>query len=221
MGSSPPSSQHIHCPLQPLLHPPLTRPYKPHTQPHIPHRPRFKQPQQSFHHSLPTQPNHSHSHPPFPKSQEASSLHLAATQDTDPPQNQRSLKVMRLISDQHRSVRPALPALPRTARTPETWTILQIQPQLDVSLEAKAVKVLESVDLDDYDSTDAFLNSFASRSDDSLMNFIQSIGVLLSCAKQMISTAAMKMLGNLFWSCSANINRRLLAEVKQACSEVR
>ncbi|KAK2950830.1 hypothetical protein BLNAU_14248 [Blattamonas nauphoetae] len=69
-------------------------------------------------------PIRSHSRPPFPKSQEASSLPLTATQDTDPPQNQRSLKVMPLRSDQHGSARPALPALPGTARPPEMPTIL-------------------------------------------------------------------------------------------------
>ncbi|KAK2950832.1 hypothetical protein BLNAU_14250 [Blattamonas nauphoetae] len=114
-----------------LAHPSsLLPPSTSHTanQPHtrlvlLPHRPRFKQPHTPF---TTASPHSSSAHPPFLTTQTASSLPLTATHDTDLPQNQRSLKVMPLRSDQHGSARPALPALPRTPRTPETPTILQI-----------------------------------------------------------------------------------------------
>ncbi|KAK2954005.1 hypothetical protein BLNAU_11107 [Blattamonas nauphoetae] len=64
--------------------------------------------------------------PPFSAAHAASSLPLAATQGTYPPQNQRSPQATQMTSDQHGSARPALPALPRTARTEETPTILQM-----------------------------------------------------------------------------------------------
>ncbi|KAK2950827.1 hypothetical protein BLNAU_14245 [Blattamonas nauphoetae] len=87
---------------------------------------------------------------------------------------------------------------------------LKIQPQLDAALEAKAVKVLESVDLADDKSTDAFLTSFASRSDESLNAFVQSIVVLLSSANTAITTATMEMLDQLILMCSAKVHLALV-----------
>ncbi|KAK2957949.1 hypothetical protein BLNAU_7125 [Blattamonas nauphoetae] len=78
---------------------------------------------------------------------------------------------------------------------------VKFQPTLDDSLLAKAVKLLESVSLGDKESTVIFLDSFGRTSDESLTIFIQLIGVLISSASQVITTAAMGMLNSLFvWS---------------------
>ncbi|KAK2959583.1 hypothetical protein BLNAU_5361 [Blattamonas nauphoetae] len=84
------------------------------------------------------------------------------------------------------------------------------QPVFDASLEAKAVKFLESVDADDEESTDDLLTSLASRSDESLTELIQSIVVLISSPSQVITTASMKMLDSLISSCSAQVRRTLV-----------
>ncbi|KAK2959688.1 hypothetical protein BLNAU_5465 [Blattamonas nauphoetae] len=84
------------------------------------------------------------------------------------------------------------------------------QPAFDVSLEAKAVKFLESVDADDEESTDDLLTSLASRSDESLTELIQSIVILISSPSQVITTASMKMLDNLISSCSVQVRRTLV-----------
>ncbi|KAK2960253.1 hypothetical protein BLNAU_4806 [Blattamonas nauphoetae] len=82
---------------------------------------------------------------------------------------------------------------------------LKFQPALDASLEAKAVKFLESVDPDDEESADTFLCSFGRTIDLSLTDLIQSIVVLLSSTSQVITTATMKMLNDLIKTCSAKI----------------
>ncbi|KAK2945168.1 hypothetical protein BLNAU_19907 [Blattamonas nauphoetae] len=86
---------------------------------------------------------------------------------------------------------------------------IPLQPALDVSLEAKAVKFLESVDRDDEESVDALLSSLASNSDESLTGIIQSIVVLLSSASRAITTATMKMLKTLVEKCYAKTNLTL------------
>ncbi|KAK2943394.1 hypothetical protein BLNAU_21704 [Blattamonas nauphoetae] len=62
----------------------------------------------------------------------------------------------------------------------------------------------------DRESAGAFLHSLASFSDDSLTEFIQSIGILLSSASQVISTAAMKMLLRLISYISPNVHLSLV-----------
>ncbi|KAK2953018.1 hypothetical protein BLNAU_12007 [Blattamonas nauphoetae] len=75
---------------------------------------------------------------------------------------------------------------------------MKLQSAVDDSLEAKAVKFLESVNPQTQSSADAFLNKFASNSDESSANFVQSIVVLISTPSQVIATAAMKILRTLF-----------------------
>ncbi|KAK2963530.1 hypothetical protein BLNAU_1573 [Blattamonas nauphoetae] len=87
---------------------------------------------------------------------------------------------------------------------------VKLQPELDISLEAKAVKFLEYVVPFNQESTEAFLNSFASFSGDSSTNFIQSIVVLVSTPNQAIAKAAMKMLEKLFSWCSAKVRLALV-----------
>ncbi|KAK2960223.1 hypothetical protein BLNAU_4776 [Blattamonas nauphoetae] len=82
---------------------------------------------------------------------------------------------------------------------------LKLQPTFDDSLEAKAVKFLESVDPQGTKSADAFLNSFEQTKDKSSTNFVQCIVVLLSTPNQMITTATMEMLVFLFQNCSTKI----------------
>ncbi|KAK2961877.1 hypothetical protein BLNAU_3314 [Blattamonas nauphoetae] len=75
------------------------------------------------------------------------------------------------------------------------------QPALDASLEAKALKLLESVNPDDEESADEFLGSFGQTTDESLNSFIQSILVLISSPCQVITSASMKMFRYLIlWS---------------------
>ncbi|KAK2942906.1 hypothetical protein BLNAU_22165 [Blattamonas nauphoetae] len=88
---------------------------------------------------------------------------------------------------------------------------VKIQHVLNDYLEAKAKKLLESVDHDVEESADDFLNSFASSSDDSLTEFVQCILVLLSSPSQVIITAAMQMIRTLLTWCSAD---NLLALVR-------
>ncbi|KAK2955268.1 hypothetical protein BLNAU_9820 [Blattamonas nauphoetae] len=64
---------------------------------------------------------------------------------------------------------------------------VKLQPSFDVSLEAKAVKFLESVDLDDEESADAFLGT-----------------------SQVITTATMKILARLILRCSLQTQLSLL-----------
>ncbi|KAK2954385.1 hypothetical protein BLNAU_10717 [Blattamonas nauphoetae] len=87
-----------------------------------------------------------------------------------------------------------------------------LQPVLDDSLEAKAVRFLESVHLQDGgEPADAFLGHLASVLDETLTDFIQSIVVLISTPSQPIIKASMKMLDSLFAS-SSKIIRLALVE---------
>ncbi|KAK2947022.1 hypothetical protein BLNAU_18024 [Blattamonas nauphoetae] len=85
-----------------------------------------------------------------------------------------------------------------------------LNPVLDVSLEAKAVKFLEYVDPDDEDLADAYLGSFASSIDEYSIDYVQPIVVLTSSASQIITTAEMKMLTRLVENCSPKVRLALL-----------
>ncbi|KAK2948839.1 hypothetical protein BLNAU_16182 [Blattamonas nauphoetae] len=74
---------------------------------------------------------------------------------------------------------------------------VNIQSALDVSLEAKAVKFLESV-------------KFGQPCDESSTVFVQSIMVLISSANHVISTAATKILDLLIWKCSTKVRYALV-----------
>ncbi|KAK2953982.1 hypothetical protein BLNAU_11084 [Blattamonas nauphoetae] len=88
---------------------------------------------------------------------------------------------------------------------------VKLQPVLDDSLEAKAVRFLESVHLQDgREPADAFLGHLASVLDETLTAFIQSIVVLISTPSQPIIKASMKMLDSLFASFSKKIRLALL-----------
>ncbi|KAK2955270.1 hypothetical protein BLNAU_9822 [Blattamonas nauphoetae] len=85
------------------------------------------------------------------------------------------------------------------------WSLvatLKLQPALDDSLEAKALKFLKCVDPQDTEPADAFLSRLASNSDHSSPEFVQSIMVLISCVSQNITTATMAMVRNVFGWCS-------------------
>ncbi|KAK2958127.1 hypothetical protein BLNAU_6831 [Blattamonas nauphoetae] len=82
---------------------------------------------------------------------------------------------------------------------------VNLQPSLDVSLEAKAMKYLEYIHSQIHSDTERFLDSFGQTSAESLTNFIQSIGVLISSPSQVITTATMKMLKTLSLSCSTQL----------------
>ncbi|KAK2954941.1 hypothetical protein BLNAU_10081 [Blattamonas nauphoetae] len=84
------------------------------------------------------------------------------------------------------------------------------QPTFDIFLEAKAVEFLESVDRKDDESADVFLTSHGRTTDESLTNFVRSIGVLISSASQDITSATMEMLLKLIWSCSENVRLDLV-----------
>ncbi|KAK2954639.1 hypothetical protein BLNAU_10490 [Blattamonas nauphoetae] len=82
---------------------------------------------------------------------------------------------------------------------------VKLNPALDASLEVKAASFLESVVPEDTESTNAFISSFAMSSDKSMTDFVQSIGVLISSASQVIPNATMKMLDSLFLWCSLDV----------------
>ncbi|KAK2959575.1 hypothetical protein BLNAU_5353 [Blattamonas nauphoetae] len=82
---------------------------------------------------------------------------------------------------------------------------VKYQPAFDASLEAKAVKFLESVNQDDEESADPLFTSLERTTDDSSSGFVQSIVVLISSTNCVIKTAAMKMFRNLIWRCSAGV----------------
>ncbi|KAK2942527.1 hypothetical protein BLNAU_22555 [Blattamonas nauphoetae] len=88
---------------------------------------------------------------------------------------------------------------------------LQLQPALDASVEARAVKLLESVHPPNAASTDDFLFSLARNTGNSSPDFVQSIIVLISSPSHVITNAAMQMLNTLIWRSSPNI---LLALIK-------
>ncbi|KAK2956926.1 hypothetical protein BLNAU_8001 [Blattamonas nauphoetae] len=79
------------------------------------------------------------------------------------------------------------------------------QPALDDSLEAKAVKFLESVKSHRSSPADDFLGSFASSTDESLTSFVQCIVVLISSASQIVTTASIEMLYSQIPWCSAKL----------------
>ncbi|KAK2946960.1 hypothetical protein BLNAU_18118 [Blattamonas nauphoetae] len=87
---------------------------------------------------------------------------------------------------------------------------VKIQPALDVSLEAKAARFLEFVTPKGSQSADAFFCCFAQIVDESLTNFVQFLGILISTPSQVITTAAMKMLRTLFEWCSPKIHIHLI-----------
>ncbi|KAK2964015.1 putative Ubiquitin family protein [Blattamonas nauphoetae] len=87
---------------------------------------------------------------------------------------------------------------------------VKFQPPFDDSLEAKAVKFLESVDLERDEFTDAFNIDIVSYSHDSLSYFVQSIGVLISSASQAITAETMKMLNSLVSHCYSTIHLFLI-----------
>ncbi|KAK2957528.1 hypothetical protein BLNAU_7427 [Blattamonas nauphoetae] len=84
------------------------------------------------------------------------------------------------------------------------------QPALDVSLEAKAVKFLESVVLHGRESVDRFLFSLGRTADESLTNFVHWISVLFTSTSQVINTAAVKMLETLVRWCSPKVRLALV-----------
>ncbi|KAK2954629.1 hypothetical protein BLNAU_10480 [Blattamonas nauphoetae] len=86
---------------------------------------------------------------------------------------------------------------------------VKIQPSLDVSLEAKAVEFLKSVNPYDDTSADAFITGLASISEEYLTDFVQSMMVLFSSPSQVITTATMKMLRTLIDWCSPKIRLAL------------
>ncbi|KAK2944933.1 hypothetical protein BLNAU_20109 [Blattamonas nauphoetae] len=95
---------------------------------------------------------------------------------------------------------------------------LRLQPAFDDTLEAKAVKLLESVSPRTRSSADDFLDNIASLCDDSSADFVESIVVLISSTSQIITTAALKMLDNLIQCCSAKsflalVNADLIAQL--------
>ncbi|KAK2963540.1 hypothetical protein BLNAU_1583 [Blattamonas nauphoetae] len=82
---------------------------------------------------------------------------------------------------------------------------LKLQPELDISLETKAVKLLKLVGPRDCQSVDAFLYSFAGSADEPLTNFVQYFGVLISTPNQVITTTAMEILRNVLSNCSPEV----------------
>ncbi|KAK2948836.1 hypothetical protein BLNAU_16179 [Blattamonas nauphoetae] len=84
------------------------------------------------------------------------------------------------------------------------------QPAFDVNLEAKAVEFITRVTPRHSKSADAFLNSFGRATADSLTDYVQSIGVLISSTSQVITTASMELLRRLTWLCSAKVRLSLM-----------
>ncbi|KAK2942659.1 hypothetical protein BLNAU_22420 [Blattamonas nauphoetae] len=82
---------------------------------------------------------------------------------------------------------------------------LKLQPTLDVSLEAKAVKFLEYVVPNDKESAEVFLRSLGLNTDDSVTDFVQSIAILVSSPSLAIIKAAMEHLSCLIEWCSAKV----------------
>ncbi|KAK2951660.1 hypothetical protein BLNAU_13399 [Blattamonas nauphoetae] len=87
---------------------------------------------------------------------------------------------------------------------------LKFQPALDVSLESKVVNFLTTVYPQTTESANAFVDSHAPFSDGSLINFIQSIVLLLSSTSQAITTVAMSMLDNLILTFSPRLRLALV-----------
>ncbi|KAK2947324.1 hypothetical protein BLNAU_17711 [Blattamonas nauphoetae] len=87
---------------------------------------------------------------------------------------------------------------------------VKLQPTLDDSLEATALYFLETVIPKNQTSADAFLTNFGQTTDESLTNFVQCFGMLVSSASQTIPAAAMKMLGTLIFWCSTKLRHALV-----------
>ncbi|KAK2940078.1 hypothetical protein BLNAU_25012 [Blattamonas nauphoetae] len=83
------------------------------------------------------------------------------------------------------------------------WSLVatvKLQPVLDGFLEAKAVRFLESVDLDDEESADSFLRRLGQTTDNSSTNFVQSI----VSETVDIHINLMKVITNSFWLATPN-----------------
>ncbi|KAK2951649.1 hypothetical protein BLNAU_13388 [Blattamonas nauphoetae] len=87
---------------------------------------------------------------------------------------------------------------------------VKVQPVLDASLKAKAVEFLKSVRPRSRSSADAFLLSLALSLDESSASFVQSIGVLVLSANQIITTAAIEMVADFIPNFSAQIRLPLV-----------
>ncbi|KAK2955011.1 hypothetical protein BLNAU_9942 [Blattamonas nauphoetae] len=87
---------------------------------------------------------------------------------------------------------------------------LKLQHVLDVSLEAKAVRFLKSVDRQQTASANAFLSSLISICDDSPTDFKHYIVVLISSTSQAIIKASVEMLERLILWCSAQVRLTLV-----------
>ncbi|KAK2952988.1 hypothetical protein BLNAU_11977 [Blattamonas nauphoetae] len=89
---------------------------------------------------------------------------------------------------------------------------VKYQPDLDVSLEAKAVKFLESLDPKTRLSANSFLIGLGTTTANSSRIFVESITVLLSSTSRVIATAAMEMLQNLIFRCSMKVHFALIKD---------
>ncbi|KAK2953296.1 hypothetical protein BLNAU_11759 [Blattamonas nauphoetae] len=88
---------------------------------------------------------------------------------------------------------------------------VKLRPTLDNTLEEKAVTFLKYMEIiGDEPSAHAFLSSFARATDESLVNFLQCIVVLVSSASTAITTAAMKMLNKMIFCCSTELHLALV-----------
>ncbi|KAK2955505.1 hypothetical protein BLNAU_9552 [Blattamonas nauphoetae] len=87
---------------------------------------------------------------------------------------------------------------------------IKFQPTLDVSLEEKAVRFLESVSPYHEESDVDLLNSLATFSDESMTDFVQDIVVLISPANQLITATTIELMDNLILLCSYDIRFALI-----------
>ncbi|KAK2948614.1 hypothetical protein BLNAU_16433 [Blattamonas nauphoetae] len=87
---------------------------------------------------------------------------------------------------------------------------VNLHPALDASLEAKTVKLLEYLSRQNQSTADAFLDSLGQTTHESLMNFIQSIVVLISSPSQDIAAASVEMFHSLIKECSLRVNLALV-----------
>ncbi|KAK2947876.1 hypothetical protein BLNAU_17201 [Blattamonas nauphoetae] len=87
---------------------------------------------------------------------------------------------------------------------------VKLQPALDVYLEAKSVKFLDSMKPMILQDADAFLRGLGRAGDESSTNFVQSVVVLLSTPSQVITTSAMKMINSLLLWCSPKLQFTLV-----------
>ncbi|KAK2959910.1 hypothetical protein BLNAU_5107 [Blattamonas nauphoetae] len=87
---------------------------------------------------------------------------------------------------------------------------VKLQPAFHDSLEAKAVKFLQYVVACTSESADAFLSIFGRTTPESLTNFVQCIGMLVSSPSKIIATTAMKIVGRLILYSSPKILHTLI-----------